>query len=472
MRKLSGTAETLVFRLNMGRGAFLFLRTCRRTSLLKTSERKEKMEKKNLRIETRCVQGGYSPKSGEPRQIPIVQSTTFKYGTSEDMGKLFDLEASGYFYSRLQNPTCDTVAARICELEGGSAAMLTSSGQAANFFAIFNIASSGDHVVASSTIYGGTYNLFSVTMKRMGVEFTFVSPDATEDELRAAVRDNTKAFFGETIANPALSILDIEKFAKVAHEAGVPLIVDNTFATPINCRPFEWGADIVTHSTTKYMDGHGSAVGGCIVDSGKFDWAASGKFDCLCTPDESYHGVNYYERFGLGGAFITKATAQLMRDFGCCQSPQSAFLLGLGLESLHLRMKRHCENGLAVAKFLASHPMVTWVKYPNLEGDKHYDLAMKYLPDGSCGVVSFGVKGGRAAAEKFMKNMKLGAIETHVADARTCCLHPASATHRQMNDEELENAGVSADLIRYSCGIESAEDLIDDLRCALESINE
>ena len=430
------------------------------------------MEKKNLRIETRCVQGGYSPKSGEPRQIPIVQSTTFKYGTSEDMGKLFDLEASGYFYSRLQNPTCDTVAARICELEGGSAAMLTSSGQAANFFAIFNIASSGDHVVASSTIYGGTYNLFSVTMKRMGVEFTFVSPDATEDELRAAVRDNTKAFFGETIANPALSILDIEKFAKVAHEAGVPLIVDNTFATPINCRPFEWGADIVTHSTTKYMDGHGSAVGGCIVDSGKFDWAASGKFDCLCTPDESYHGVNYYERFGLGGAFITKATAQLMRDFGCCQSPQSAFLLGLGLESLHLRMKRHCENGLAVAKFLASHPMVTWVKYPNLEGDKHYDLAMKYLPDGSCGVVSFGVKGGRAAAEKFMKNMKLGAIETHVADARTCCLHPASATHRQMNDEELENAGVSADLIRYSCGIESAEDLIDDLRCALESINE
>ena len=324
------------------------------------------MEKKNLRIETKCVQGGYSPLSGEPRQIPIIQSTTFKYGTSEDMGKLFDLEASGYFYSRLQNPTCDTVAARICELEGGTAAMLTSSGQAANFFAIFNIASAGDHVVACSAIYGGTYNLFSVTMKRMGVEFTFVTPDATEEELRAAVRDNTKAFFGETIANPALRVLDIERFAKVAHEAGVPLIVDNTFATPVNCRPFEWGADIVTHSTTKYMDGHGSAVGGCIVDSGKFDWAASGKFDCLCTPDESYHGVNYYERFGLGGAFITKATAQLMRDFGCCQSPQSAFLLGLGLESLHVRMQRHCENATAVAEFLASHPNVTWVKYPKI----------------------------------------------------------------------------------------------------------
>ena len=429
------------------------------------------MEKKNLRIETKCVQGGYSPNSGEPRQIPIIQSTTFKYGTSEDMGKLFDLEASGYFYSRLQNPTCDTVAARICELEGGTAAMLTSSGQAANFFAIFNIASAGDHVVACSAIYGGTYNLFSVTMKRMGVEFTFVSPDATADELRAAVRENTKAFFGETIANPALSVLDIERFATVAHEAGVPLIVDNTFATPVNCRPFEWGADIVTHSTTKYMDGHGSAVGGCIVDSGKFDWAKSGKFDCLCTPDESYHGVNYYERFGLGGAYITKATAQLMRDFGCCQSPQSAFLLGLGLESLHVRMQRHCENATAVAEFLASHPNVTWVKYPNLKGDKDYELAMKYLPNGSCGVVSFGVKGGRAAAEKFMKNMKLGAIETHVADARTCCLHPASATHRQMNDEELQAAGVSPDLIRYSCGIESKEDLIDDLKAALESIN-
>ena len=423
-----------------------------------------------MRIETKCVQGGYNPGNGEPRQIPIVQSTTFKYSTSEDMGKLFDLEASGYFYSRLQNPTCDTVAARICALEGGTAAMLTSSGQAANFFAVFNIASCGDHVVASSAIYGGTYNLFAVTMKRMGVDFTFVSPDCTEDELRAAFRPNTKALFGETIANPALTVLDIEKFAKVAHENNVPLIIDNTFATPINCRPFEWGADIVTHSTTKYMDGHGSAVGGCIVDSGKFDWKAAGKFDCLCTPDESYHGVNYYERFGMEGAYITKATAQLMRDFGCTQSPQSAFLLGLGLESLHVRMERHCQNATAVAEFLSSHPSVTWVRYPSLKGDKYYDLAEKYMPKGTCGVVSFGVKGGRAAAEKFMKNMKLGAIETHVADARTCCLHPASATHRQMNDAELVAAGVSPDLIRYSCGIESAEDLIDDLRQALESI--
>ena len=425
---------------------------------------------KNYKIETKCVQAGYTPGNGEPRQIPIIQSTTFKYATSEDMGKLFDLEASGYFYSRLQNPTCDTIAARICELEGGTAAMLTSSGQAANFFAVFNIASCGDHVVASSAIYGGTYNLFAVTMKRMGVEFTFVSPDATDDELRAAVRPNTKAFFGETIANPALTVLDIERFARVAHENNVPLIIDNTFATPVNCRPFEWGADIVTHSTTKYMDGHGSAVGGCIVDSGKFDWKAAGKFDCLCTPDESYHGVNYYERFGMAGAYITKATAQLMRDFGCTQSPQSAFLLGLGLESLHVRMERHCANGLAVAKFLANHPKVTWVRYPSLEGDKYYDLATKYMPGGTCGVVSFGVAGGRAAAEKFMKNMKLGAIETHVADARTCCLHPASATHRQMNDEELLAAGVSPDLIRYSCGIESAEDLIEDLAQALESV--
>ena len=428
------------------------------------------MSNKNLRIETKCVQGGYTPGNGEPRQIPIIQSTTFKYSTSEDMGKLFDLEASGYFYSRLQNPTCDTVAARICELEGGSAAMLTSSGQAANFFAVFNIASNGDHVVSSSAIYGGSYNLFAVTMKRMGVDFTFVAPNCTEEELEAAMRPNTKAVFGETIANPALAVLDIELYAKVAHKHGVPLIIDNTFATPINCRPFEWGADIVTHSTTKYMDGHGSAVGGCIVDSGKFDWAASGKFDCLCTPDESYHGVNYYEKFGKEGAYITKATAQLMRDFGCTQSPQSAFLLGLGLESLHVRMARHCENGLAVAKFLQSHPNVTWVKYPDLEGDEFNSLAKKYLPNGSCGVVSFGVKGGRAAAEKFMKNMKLGAIETHVADARTCCLHPASATHRQMNDDELRAAGVSPDLIRYSCGIESAQDLIEDLAQALSSI--
>ncbi len=427
---------------------------------------------KSTRIETKCVQGGYHPGNGEPRQIPIVQSTTFKYSTSEDMGKLFDLEASGYFYSRLQNPTCDTVAARICELEGGTAAMLTSSGQAANFFAVFNIASSGDHVVASSAIYGGSYNLFSVTMKRMGIDFTFVSPDSTEEQLRAAVKPNTKAIFGETIANPALNVLDIEKFAKVAHENKIPLIVDNTFATPINCRPFEWGADIVTHSTTKYMDGHGSAVGGCIVDSGKFDWLASGKFDCLCTPDESYHGVNYYERFGMEGAYITKATAQLMRDFGCTQSPQSAFLLGLGLESLHVRMERHCENALAVAKMLKEHPMVTWVTYPSLEGDKYYELSQKYMPNGSCGVVSFGVKGGRPAAEKFMKNLKLGAIETHVADARTCCLHPASATHRQMNDAELAAAGVSPDLIRYSCGIENKDDLIEDLAAALNSIND
>ena len=425
---------------------------------------------KDLKIETKCVQGGYHPGNGEPRQIPIVQSTTFKYSTSEDMGKLFDLEANGYFYSRLQNPTCDTVAARICELEGGTAAMLTSSGQAANFFAVFNIASCGDHVVSSSAIYGGSYNLFAVTMKRMGVEFTFVSPDCTEEELNAAFRPNTKAVFGETIANPALTVLDIELFAKVAHAHGVPLIIDNTFATPINCRPFEWGADIVTHSTTKYMDGHGSAVGGCIVDSGKFDWAASGKFDCLCTPDESYHGVNYYERFGLAGAYITKATAQLMRDFGCTQSPQSAFILGLGLESLHVRMKRHCENALAVAKFLKDHPNVSWVIYPDLDGDKYNHLAKKYLPNGSCGVVSFGVKGGRAAAEKFMKALKLGAIETHVADARTCCLHPASATHRQMNDDELRAAGVSPDLVRYSCGIENSDDLIADLDQALNSI--
>ena len=426
---------------------------------------------KDTRIETKCVQGGYKPGNGEPRQIPIVQSTTFKYATSEDMGKLFDLEASGYFYSRLQNPTCDTVAARICELEGGTAAMLTSSGQAANFFAVFNIASMGDHVVASSAIYGGSYNLFAVTMKRMGINFTFVSPDCTEEELEAAFTPETKAVFGETIANPALKVLDIEKFARAAHAHGVPLIVDNTFATPINCRPFEWGADIVTHSTTKYMDGHGSAVGGCIVDSGKFDWAASGKFPGLCTPDESYHGVNYIERFGKEGAFITKATAQLMRDFGCTQSPQSAFILGLGLESLHVRMQRHCENALAVAKFLISHPAIEWVKYPDLEGDSDYTLAKKYLPNGSCGVVSFGVKGGRVAAERFMKALKLGAIETHVADARTCCLHPASATHRQMNDEELYAAGVSPDLVRYSCGIENAEDLIEDLNQALSVID-
>lgn len=423
------------------------------------------------RINTKCVQGGYRPGNGEPRQIPIVQSTTFKYATSEDMGKLFDLEASGYFYTRLQNPTNDMVAAKICELEGGTAAMLTSSGQAANFYAVFNIATCGDHVVASSSIYGGTYNLFAVTMKKMGVEFTFVSPDCSEEELDAAFRPNTKAVFGETIANPALTVLDIEKFAKAAHAHSVPLIVDNTFATPVNCRPFEWGADIVTHSTTKYMDGHGAGVGGCIVDSGRFDWIANAeKFPGLCTPDDSYHGITYAEKFGKEGAFITKATAQLMRDFGSIQSPQNAFLLNLGLESLHVRMKRHCENGQAVAEFLNNHEKITYVNYCGLEGDKYHELAKKYLPNGSCGVVSFGVKGGRAAAEKFMKYMKLGAIETHVADARTCCLHPASATHRQMNDAELEACGVYPDLVRYSCGLEDAEDLIADLAQALEQI--
>ena len=425
----------------------------------------------DYKIETKCVQGGYTPGNGEPRQIPIVQSTTFHYDTSEDMAKLFDLEASGYFYSRLQNPTCDTVAAKICELEGGTAAMLTSSGQAANFYAVFNIATCGDHVVSASTIYGGTFNLFAVTMKKMGIDFTFVSPDCTEEELAAAFRPNTKAVFGETIANPALTVLDIEKFAKAAHAHGVPLIIDNTFATPINCRPFEWGADIVTHSTTKYMDGHGAAVGGCIVDSGKFDWMANKeKFPGLCTPDDSYHGIVYAEKFGQGGAFITKATAQLMRDFGSTPAPQSAFLLNLGLESLHVRMERHCTNGLAVATFLKSHPNVSWVTYASLEGDKYYDLAQKYMPKGTCGVVSFGVKGGRSAAEKFMKHLKVAAIETHVADARTCCLHPASATHRQMSDEELLAAGVSGDLVRYSCGLENADDLIADLKQALESI--
>ncbi len=421
------------------------------------------------KIETKCVQSGYTPGNGEPRQIPIIQSTTFKYATSEDMGKLFDLEASGYFYTRLQNPTNDSVAAKICDMEGGTAAMLTSSGQAANFFAVFNIASNGDHVVASSTIYGGTFNLFSVTMKRMGIDFTFVSPDATEDELNSAFRPNTKAVFGETIANPALTVLDIEKFAKAAHAHGVPLIIDNTFATPVNCRPFEWGADIVTHSTTKYMDGHGAAVGGCIVDSGKFDWTKyPEKFAGLCTPDASYHGVTYTERFGLEGAFITKATAQLMRDFGAIQAPQNAFLLNLGLESLHVRMARHCENGLAVAKFLKADDRIAWVSYPSLEGDKYYDLAQKYMPNGTCGVVSFGVKGGRRAAEAFMKHLKIAAIETHVADARTCCLHPASATHRQMNDEELIAAGVGPDLVRLSCGIENADDLIADIKQALD----
>lgn len=423
------------------------------------------------RIETKCVQGGYTPGNGEPRQIPIIQSTTFKYNTSEDMGKLFDLEAEGYFYTRLQNPTNDMVAKKICELEGGSAAMLTSSGQAASFYSVFNIANCGDHVVASSMIYGGTYNLFAVTMKKMGIDFTFVEPDCTDEELEAAFKPNTKLVFGETIANPALTVFDIERFAKAAHAHGVPLIVDNTFATPVNCRPFEWGADIVTHSTTKYMDGHGAGVGGCIVDSGRFDWMAhADKFPGLCTPDDSYHGIVYAERFGMGGAFITKATAQLMRDFGSIQSPQNAFILNLGLESLHVRIARHCENGLAVAKYLDSHDKIEWVNYPSLEGNKYYELAQKYLPNGSCGVVSFGIKGGRAAAEKFMKNLKVAAIETHVADARTCCLHPASATHRQMNDAELAAAGVPANLVRFSCGLENAQDLIEDIVQALEKI--
>lgn len=423
------------------------------------------------RIETKCVQGGYTPGNGEPRQIPIYQSTTFKYDTSEHMGQLFDLEASGYFYSRLQNPTCDLVAAKIAALEGGTAAMLTSSGQAANFYAVFNVANCGDHVVASSTIYGGTFNLFSVTMKKMGIDFTFVAPDCTEEELAAAFKPNTKAVFGETIANPSLSVLDIERFANAAHAHGVPLIIDNTFATPINCRPIEWGADIVTHSTTKYMDGHGAAVGGCIVDSGNFDWLAhADKFPGLCTPDDSYHGITYAEKFGQGGAFITKATAQLMRDFGSTQSPQSAFLLNLGLESLHVRIPRHCENGLAVAKYLKNHDLISYVIYPGLEGDKYYETAKKYLPNGSCGVVSFGVKGGRKAAEAFMGHLKTAAIETHVADARTCCLHPASSTHRQMTDAELAAAGVPADMVRLSCGLENAQDLIDDIAQALEAI--
>ena len=422
-------------------------------------------------IETKCVQGGYRPGNGEPRQIPIVQSTTFRYETSEDMGKLFDLEASGYFYTRLQNPTNDSVAAKICDMEGGTAAMLTSSGQAASFYSIFNLASCGDHVVASSAIYGGTYNLFAVTMKRMGIEFTFVKPDCTEAELNAAFRANTKAVFGETISNPSLRVLDIEKFARAAHSHGVPLIVDNTFATPVNCRPFEWGADIVIHSTTKYMDGHGAGVGGCIVDSGNFDWTKyPDKFPGLCTPDESYHGVTYTERFGLAGAYITKATAQLMRDFGSIQSPQNAFLLNLGLESLHLRIKKHCENGQAVAEFLSKHEKIAWVKFAGLPGDEDYALAQKYLPNGVCGVVSFGVKGGREAASKMMAGLKIAAIETHVADARTCCLHPATTTHRQMNDDELTAAGVSPDLIRYSCGIESAADLIADLEQALAQV--
>ena len=423
----------------------------------------------DYKLNTRCVQGGYTPGNGEPRQIPIIQSTTFKYDTSENMGRLFDLEEEGYFYTRLQNPTNDTVAAKIAELEGGTAAMLTSSGQAANFFALFNICENGSHIVSSSSIYGGTFNLIEVTMKKMGIDVTFVSPDCTEEELNAAFKDNTRAVFGETIANPALTVLDIEKFAKAAHAHGVPLIVDNTFPTPVNCRPFEWGADIVTHSTTKYMDGHGAAVGGAIVDSGKFDWMAhADKFPGLCTPDESYHGITYAEKFGKEGAFITKCTAQLMRDLGCIQSPQHAFYLNLGLESLHVRMPRHVENAQAVAEFLESHEKVAQVSYSGLKSDPYYELGQKYLPNGGCGVVSFELKGGRAAAESFMKRLKLAAIETHVADARTCCLNPATSTHRQMNDEQLLAAGIPAGLVRISCGLEDKDDLIADLKQALE----
>ena len=425
----------------------------------------------NYKIGTKCVQGGYQPGNGEPRQIPIIQSTTFKYATGDAMGKLFDLEASGYFYTRLQNPTNDSVAAKICEMEGGSAAMLTSSGMAASFLAVFNICSCGDHFISSSAIYGGTYNLFAVTLKRMGIDVTFVSPDCTEEELQAAFRPNTKLVFGETIANPALKVLDIEKFAKIAHANGVPLIIDNTFPTPVNCRPFEFGADIVTHATTKYMDGHGSAVGGAIVDSGNFDWMAHAeKFPGLCTPDESYHGITYAERFGKEGAFITKATAQLMRDLGVTPAPMNSFLLNLGLESLHVRMKQHCANGLAIAKYLENHPKVTWVNYPGLESSPDYALTQKYMPDGTCGVVSFGVKGGREAAAKFMESLKIVAIETHVADARSCCLHPATTTHRQLSDADLIAAGVGPDLIRLSCGLEDTADLIADVEQALANV--
>ncbi|MBQ6635286.1 MAG: O-acetylhomoserine aminocarboxypropyltransferase/cysteine synthase [Lachnospiraceae bacterium] len=421
--------------------------------------------------DTKCIQAGYEPKNGDPRMIPIIQSTTFKYDTSEDMGKLFDLEAEGYFYTRLQNPTNDMVAAKIAALEGGTAAMLTSSGQAASFFSVFNLAGCGDHVVASSTIYGGTFNLFNVTMRRMGIDFTFVDPDCSDEELEAAFRPNTKAVFGETIANPALIVFDIERFAAAAHAHGVPLIIDNTFATPINCRPFEWGADIVVHSTTKYMDGHDAAVGGCIVDSGKFDWMAhADKFPGLTTPDESYHGITYAERFGMGGAYITKATAQLMRDLGSIQAPMNAFFLNLGLESLAVRMPRHCENAQKVAEFLEGHEKVEWVNYPGLPSNKYYERAKKYMPNGTCGVISFGVKGGRAAAEEFMKHLKVGMIATHVADAHTCVLHPASSTHRQLSDEELKAGGVTPDLIRFSCGLESSKDLIEDLAQALDAI--
>ena len=421
-----------------------------------------------MRQETKCIQAGYEPKNGEPRMIPIIQSTTFKYDSSEAMGRLFDLEDSGYFYSRLQNPTTDMVAAKIAALEGGTAAMLTASGQAATFYSVFNIAGQGDHVIASSTIYGGSFNLFNVTMRRMGIDFTFVDPDCSDEELEAAFRPNTKAVFGETIANPALIVFDIERFAKAAHAHGVPLIIVNTFATPINCRPFEWGADIVTHSTTKYMDGHDATLGGCIVDSGHFDWMAhKEKFPGLCTPDESYHGITYAEKFGKEGAYITKCTAQLMRDLGAMQSPMNAYMLNLGLESLDVRMKRHVANAQKVAEFLNAHEKVVWVNYPGLPGNKYYERAKKYMPDGTCGVISFGVSGGRKAAEEFMKHLKVAIIATHVADAHTCILHPASSTHRQMTDEELIAGGVAPDLVRLSVGIENVDDIIEDLDQAL-----
>lgn len=423
-----------------------------------------------MKLDTICVQGTYKPKNGEPRVIPIIQSTTYKYDSSVEMGNLFDLKESGYFYSRLQNPTCDNVASKICALEGGVAGMLTGSGQAANFYAVFNIAQAGDHIVSSSAIYGGTYNLFNVTMRKLGIDFTFVSPTASAEEIQAEIKPNTKAIFGETISNPSLDILDIETFASVAHKNGIPLIVDNTFATPINCRVFDYGVDIVTHSTTKYMEGHASTIGGAIVDSGNFDWTQNDKFLGLTTPDDSYHGIVYTEAFGKG-AYITKATVQLMRDLGSVQSPNEAFLLNVGLESLHLRVQRHCENAKAVAQYLEKHPKITWVNCAMLEGDSQYEIAKKYMPNGTCGVVSFGIKGGREAATKFMDSLQLAAIVTHVADARTCCLHPASTTHRQLTDEQLKECGVSPDLVRFSCGIEAAEDIIADIEQALEKVD-
>lgn len=423
-----------------------------------------------MKLDTICVQGTYKPKNGEPRVIPIIQSTTYKYDSSVEMGNLFDLKESGYFYSRLQNPTCDNVASKICALEGGVAGMLTGSGQAANFYAVFNIAQAGDHIVSSSAVYGGTFNLFNVTMRKLGIDFTFVSPTASAEEIQAAIKPNTKAIFGETISNPSLDILDIETFASIAHKNGIPLIVDNTFATPINCRVFDYGVDIVTHSTTKYMEGHASTIGGAIVDSGNFDWTQNDKFPGLTTPDDSYHGIVYTEAFGKG-AYITKATVQLMRDLGSVQSPNEAFLLNVGLESLHLRIQRHCENAKAVAQYLEKHPKITWVNCAMLEGDSQYEIAKKYMPNGTCGVVSFGIKGGREAATKFMDSLKLAAIVTHVADARTCCLHPASTTHRQLTDEQLKECGVSPDLVRFSCGIEAAEDIIADIEQALEKVD-